>query len=174
MPGRSRAVNTLLTFPGQFGTSRWSPQLDLDQVGDGKRRQRRAPMRSSTRAAYAKICRPSVTMPGSAKQPSADCNIAPRPPGWRSMPEPSTVLPAPPEEVYQRLMRRTRNTGTIRRRIDIFCRAIPDRDFAKAYRRDLLGIHRVWAAYLFPPGLPGATCSATALMAGQRQDRMAG
>jgi hypothetical protein len=61
---------------------------------------------------------------------------------WRSMPDPVTVLPAPPEEVYALVVAQTRNPNSVRHRIDMFCRAIADRAFAKEYRRALLAIHR--------------------------------
>jgi len=61
---------------------------------------------------------------------------------WRSMPDPVTVLPAPPEEVYALVVAQTRNPNSVRHRIDMFCRAIADRAFAKEYRRALLAILR--------------------------------
>lgn len=74
--------------------------------------------------------------------------------GWRSMPEPASVLPAPPEQVYLLITARTTDRYTIRRRIDLFCRAIPDRAFAKDYRRALLAIHRAQPDRPLPAGLP--------------------
>jgi len=62
--------------------------------------------------------------------------------GWRSMPEPTNILPAPPDEVYTLMRAQTTDRNTIRRRIDVFCRAIPDRAFAKHYRLELLATHR--------------------------------
>jgi hypothetical protein len=92
-----------------------------------------------------------------AKQLGVDRNAVYRLLGWRSMPKPSSILPAPPEEVYRLMIARTTDRDTIRRRIDIFCRAITDRAFAKAYRLDLLAIHRSQPDRPLPPGLPVST-----------------
>ena len=70
-----------------------------------------------------------------------ECSNA-RPKQWRSMPDPVTVLPAPPEEVYALVVAQTLNPNSVRHRIDMFCRAIADRAFAKEYRRALLAILR--------------------------------
>jgi len=71
------------------------------------------------------------------------------------MPDPATALSAPPEEIYALIVARTpNNRDIIRRRIDIFCRAIPERAFAKGYRSALLAIHRARARQRLPGGLP--------------------
>jgi hypothetical protein len=70
-----------------------------------------------------------------------ECSDA-RPKQWRSMPDPATVLPTAPEEFYALVVAQTRNPNSVRYRIDMFCRAIADRAFAKEYRRALLAIHR--------------------------------
>jgi site-specific recombinase XerC len=62
---------------------------------------------------------------------------------WPSMPDPAIILPAPPEQVYLLMVARATRRGTIRRRIDLFCRAISDRAFATKYRQALLTVHRV-------------------------------
>jgi hypothetical protein len=57
-------------------------------------------------------------------------------------PDPAIILPAPPEEVYPLMVVHTTRRETIRRRIDLFCRAISDRAFAAKYRQALLTVHR--------------------------------
>jgi integrase len=58
------------------------------------------------------------------------------------MPDPAIILPAQPEEVYPLMMARTTSQDAIRRRIDVFCRAISNRAFAAKYRQALLTVHR--------------------------------
>jgi integrase len=69
------------------------------------------------------------------------------------MPDPAIILPARPEEVYPLMTARTTSRDVIRRRIDVFCRAISDRTFAAKYRQALLAVHR----YSPQPGLPAGS-----------------
>jgi hypothetical protein len=75
---------------------------------------------------------------------------------WPSMPDPAIILPAPPEEVYPLMAVRTTSGDTIRRRIDLFCRAISDRAFAAKYRQALLTVHRGSPRPELPAGLPSS------------------
>jgi integrase len=70
------------------------------------------------------------------------------------MPDPATILPAPPEEVYPLMTARTTNRDIIRHRIDVFCRAISDRAFAAEYRQALLNVHRGSPRPELPAGSP--------------------
>jgi hypothetical protein len=73
---------------------------------------------------------------------------------WPSMPDPAIILPARPDEVYSLMTARTTNRDVIRRRIDVFCRAISDRAFAAKYRQALLAVHRGSPQPELPAGSP--------------------
>src|SRR6201994_98749 len=68
----------------------------------------------------------------------------------------TAALPAPAEEVYALMTARTKDWSVIRSRIDVFCRAIPERAFARDYRRQLLAIHRRHPHRRLPTELPPA------------------
>jgi hypothetical protein len=88
--------------------------------------------------------------------PTADSTLPRWRKPWRSMPDPAIILPAPPEEVYPLMAVRTTSGDTIRRRIDLFCRAISDRAFAAKYRQALLTVHRGSPRPELPAGLPSS------------------
>jgi hypothetical protein len=81
-------------------------------------------------------------MIGGKSIPGDETDPKPRRSGPWSMPDPAMILPAPPSEVYPLMTARTTNRDVIRRRIDVFCRAISDRAFARKYRQALLTVHR--------------------------------